>query len=86
MDIVYDMNTNVPLEDVKVFDNENNKTTYTDKIGYFKLSYKKKIPSKFIFFCEGYKIDTIPIYGCSHYGETSNECFKGQRIYLNKNK
>ncbi|WP_194139969.1 hypothetical protein [Flavobacterium hungaricum] len=81
---VYDLNKNIPLQNVKVCDYENNKITYTDETGYFKLLYKKKTPSKLLFVCERYTIDTIPAYGCSHYGETSNECFKGQRIYLNR--
>ncbi|KRD61202.1 hypothetical protein ASE40_06535 [Flavobacterium sp. Root935] len=81
---VYNTTKNVPIENVKVYDVDNNITTYTDKDGYFKLPYTKNYPSKLVFIAKGYKIDTLPSYGCSNSGETSNKCFKGQRIYLSQ--
>ncbi|WP_433812089.1 hypothetical protein [Flavobacterium johnsoniae] len=79
---VYDIKMNVPIENVKVFDADNNITSYTNKDGYFELSYTQNYPSKLIFSAKNYKIDTLPSFGCSNSGETSNKCFRGQRIYL----
>jgi hypothetical protein len=81
----YDIRTNIPIENVKVLDIDNNITNYTNKDGYFKLTYTKNYPSKLIFIAKGYKIDTLPSYGCNNSGETSNNCFRGQRIYLSPN-
>lgn len=57
---VYDIKMNVPIENVKVFDADNNITSYTNKDGYFELLYTQNYPSKLIFSAKNYKIDTLP--------------------------
>lgn len=81
---VYDITNQLPIEGVLIKDMNNNKTSQTNKKGYFEIIYNQDAPKELLFIKEGYKIDTIPAYGCSKAGETSNTCFKGERIYLFK--
>lgn len=81
---LYDLDSGLPIENVMIIDVKNSINVKTDKSGYFEIIYEKVYPDELIFEKLNYETETIPAHGCSNAGETSNSCFRGQRIYLKK--
>jgi hypothetical protein len=78
---VYDYDKKKPIEGVIVNDYINNVKTITDSKGYFSLKGNSQISSVIIFKKNGYIEDTIESIQI-HNGESMEERFKGEKIYL----
>jgi hypothetical protein len=78
---VYDHDSKVPLKGVIVDDYLNNIKTKTNSEGFFKLEQSDKISSELVFTIDGYVQDTIESIQI-HGGESMEQKFKGEKIYL----
>jgi CarboxypepD_reg-like domain len=78
---VYDYDSKTPLNDVVVCDYLNNILTKTNSEGYFQLKKSYKISSVLVFSKVGYVSDSVKSIKI-HAGESMEEMFKGEKIYL----
>ena len=57
---VVDNNSNLPIENVAIYDNYSDKIYYTDSVGFFDFIKKEK-PVEIVFFIEGYNLFSKPL-------------------------